>query len=443
MNFGLSFTNPWALLIWPPLAIYFVWLSRRTLADLSLFRRRLSLAMRLLVSALIVLAIAGTQLVRYNRDLAIMFVVDYSDSVAPDAKERAAKYIETSIKSRQAGDKWGVVVFGRDAVIELEPSVARSMEKIRSVVPTEFTDISAAIRLAIASLPDGMQKRLVVLSDGNENLGDAVTEARVAQNNEVAIDVVPLASPQRHEVLLEKLTLPNEAKIGEPLEIKAIARATQDADAQIKLFRDGKYLGTKNVRLSRGKNVLVFPQSVEEAGSATFEAQIEAERGMDTVAENNRGLGLCQRAGQAARAAGGNDSVQGKFLADALKARKVNVETRGPGGCPASASDAALRCHHSRQCAGMGLIEYSDASRCKATCAIWVRLGDDRRRKVLRAGRLSRHTGRRNAARHDGHPQHAVHPGGAVAMIMHSMEFANGNEWAKSICTQVTRQLGR
>jgi hypothetical protein len=33
-------------------------------------------------------------------------------------------------------------------------------------------------------------------------------------------------------------------------------------------------------------------------------------------------------------------------------------------------------------------------------------------------------------------------PGGAVAMIMHSMEFANGNEWAKSICTQVTRQLG-
>jgi hypothetical protein len=27
-------------------------------------------------------------------------------------------------------------------------------------------------------------------------------------------------------------------------------------------------------------------------------------------------------------------------------------------------------------------------------------------------------------------------------MIMHSMEFANGNEWAKSICSQVTRQLG-
>jgi uncharacterized membrane protein/Mg-chelatase subunit ChlD len=443
MNFGLSFTNPWALLIWPPLAIYFVWLSRRTLADLSLFRRRLSLAMRLLVSALIVLAIAGTQLVRYNRDLAIMFVVDYSDSVAPDAKERAAKYIETSIKSRQAGDKWGVVVFGRDAVIELEPSVARSMEKIRSVVPTEFTDISAAIRLAIASLPDGMQKRLVVLSDGNENLGDAVTEARVAQNNEVAIDVVPLASPQRHEVLLEKLTLPNEAKIGEPLEIKAIARATQDADAQIKLFRDGKYLGTKNVRLSRGKNVLVFPQSVEEAGSATFEAQIEAERGMDTVAENNRGLGFVNVQGKPRVLLVGNDSVQGKFLVDALRREKVNVETRGPGGLPSQ-----LRQMQPYDAIILDNVPAWDLSSTQMlSLQSYVRdLGCG---LVMIGGESSYGPGGYRATpveetlpvTMDIRNMQYI-PGGAVAMIMHSMEFANGNEWAKSICTQVTRQLG-
>jgi hypothetical protein len=33
-------------------------------------------------------------------------------------------------------------------------------------------------------------------------------------------------------------------------------------------------------------------------------------------------------------------------------------------------------------------------------------------------------------------------PGGAVSMIMHSMEFPQGNDWAKSVCSQVTRQLG-
>ncbi len=57
MNFGLSFTNPYALLLWPPLAFYFVWLARRSLADLSTFRRRLSVALRLVVLTLLVLAI--------------------------------------------------------------------------------------------------------------------------------------------------------------------------------------------------------------------------------------------------------------------------------------------------------------------------------------------------------------------------------------------------
>jgi hypothetical protein len=80
--------------------------------------------------------------------------------------------------------------------------------------------------------------------------------------------------------------------------------------------------------------VLVFPQSVEEAGSATFEAQIEAERGMDTVAENNRGLGFVNVQGKPRVLLVGNDSVQGKFLVDALRREKVNVETRGPGGLP-------------------------------------------------------------------------------------------------------------
>ena len=36
----------------------------------------------------------------------------------------------------------------------------------------------------------------------------------------------------------------------------------------------------------------------------------------------------------------------------------------------------------------------------------------------------------------------ALITGGAVSMVMHSMEFPQGNDWAKSVCSQVTRQLG-
>ena len=127
MNFGVSFTNPWALLIWPPLAYYFATLARRSLADLSALRRNLAVGIRLLVVTFLVLAIAGIQLVRYNRDLAVMFVVDYSDSVGPAAKAAAEKYIQDAIKNRKPNDKWGVVVFGREAFVDLAPGNAPSL----------------------------------------------------------------------------------------------------------------------------------------------------------------------------------------------------------------------------------------------------------------------------------------------------------------------------
>ena len=124
MNFGISFTNPWALLLWPPLAYYFVWLAGHSLADLSALRKRLAVGLRLVIVTLLVLALAGVQLVRYNRDLAVMFVVDYSDSVGPNAKAAAEKYIQAAIEKRKPNDKWGVVVFGREAFVDLAPGSA-------------------------------------------------------------------------------------------------------------------------------------------------------------------------------------------------------------------------------------------------------------------------------------------------------------------------------
>src|SRR5206468_778257 len=97
---------------------YFVWMARHSLADLTPLRRRVALTLRILITSLVVCAVAGLQLVHYNRDLAVMFVVDYSDSVGAPAKDAAAHYIDTAIKASRPNDKWGVVVFGREAYID-------------------------------------------------------------------------------------------------------------------------------------------------------------------------------------------------------------------------------------------------------------------------------------------------------------------------------------
>ena len=443
MNFGLSFTNPWALALFPPLVAFFAWTARRTLADLSTARRRLALALRVLVCGFLVLALAGTQLVRFNRDLAVMFVVDYSDSVGPEAKQHAADFINQAVKTRQAGDNWGVVVFGRDAFVQLAPGIAPTLGKIQTVPPGEFTDISGAMRLATASLPDGMRKRLVLLSDGNENLGDALGEAQAARNNEIAVDVVPLSSYAKHEVLIEKLTTPSEAKIGEPIEVRVLIRATSSTRGTVKLFRDGVFLGQKPVQMQRGKNVFTFPQTVQKAGAATFEALLETAKTDDTVAENNRGLSFVNVQGEPRVLVVGSDAQQTQFLSKALARERVNVETRGAGGLPLDLR--GLQAYDSVVLNDVPAWELS--SQQMLSLQSYVRdLGGG---LVMVGGEGSFGPG--------GYRQTPVEeslpvtmdikntqfiPGGAVALIMHSMEFPQGNDWAKAVCAQVTRQLG-
>ncbi len=444
MPFGLSFTNPLALLLLPPLALYFILLARRSMADLSPARRNLAVALRLLVLSALVFALAGLQLVRFNRDIATMFVLDYSDSIPPATKDAALDYIRKAVAKKRDNDQAGIVVFGRDAYIELAPGpVKDKISQIKTVTPGEFTDLSAAIRLGMASLPDGAQKRIVVLSDGNENLGNALDEALSAASSDVKIDVVPLTSPQRREVLLERLTLPSEAKIGEPVEIKVVARATQSTDGVIKLFRDGKLLGNREVRINAGKAVFSFPQTVEEAGAATFEARLETLKGQDTNAENNRALGFLNVQGKPRVLLVSNEPDQTKFLTSALAKEKVNVELRGPGGLPPD-----LRGMQPYDAIVLDNVPAWDLSaRQMLSLQSYVRdLGCG---LVMVGGENSYGPGGyRSTPVEEALPvtmdikQMQYIPGGAVAMIMHSMEFPQGNEWAKSVCSQVTRQLG-
>ena len=142
----------------------------------------------------------------------MLFLVDRSLSVpeehdkdvdpkSPQAKvdlrwERIKRFINESVEKRGAGhdrDRAGVIVFGRRPRLELPPSAVPrfNLREITSQVDPNYTDIAAALKLALASFPEGTGKRIVLISDGNENLGNAEEQARIARQNGVQIDVVP------------------------------------------------------------------------------------------------------------------------------------------------------------------------------------------------------------------------------------------------------------
>jgi Ca-activated chloride channel homolog len=177
----LEFTNPLALALLAliPVALYF---ARHSLANLSGLRGRASLATRVIILTLVVLALAGLRIRTTSRDLALIFLVDVSASVAQDARAQVIDFINSEVERAGPRDYLCIVAFGRDPSVELAPTRKEALagwrlQEISSNPPRDYTDIAAALRLASALVPEDAVGRILLVSDGNENLESATEEA--------------------------------------------------------------------------------------------------------------------------------------------------------------------------------------------------------------------------------------------------------------------------
>lgn len=332
MMLGIQVTQPWSLL-WLAGAAPLVLLSRRSLAGLEPRRAALALALRLAVYALLVGALAGTQVVRPVKGTGVIFLLDRSESVAEADRDRAVRFVNQATATMGPDDLAGVVVFGRGALVEQAPRARLELAAVESGLDGSFTDISAALRLAIATLPTDRRPRLVLLSDGNENLGDALGEARTARGGGVPIDVVALRRAPAREVVAERLLVPGEARAGDTVEPRLVVRSDAAGEATVGLLRDNQPVGRRTVTLTPGKNVVAFePLAIDEGGFHAFTATVESE--LDGDERNNRALGFTYVAGRHKVLYVERDADQAHYLANALRRAGLEVVATGPEGLP-------------------------------------------------------------------------------------------------------------
>ena len=169
----LQFTHPIYLLLLLPALAWVLWFAFKSDVQVGAWRKWMALIVRTIVVIAIVLAIAGLQWLLPVEGMNVFFVLDRSDSVPAEQQEGAKNYINATSKLKKNSDKVGVIVFGTDASIETTPNSAVDLQKIQAVVGTDRSDLAAAVRLGTAAFPENGQKRLVLLTDGNENIGDA------------------------------------------------------------------------------------------------------------------------------------------------------------------------------------------------------------------------------------------------------------------------------
>jgi uncharacterized membrane protein len=283
---GVRFETPaWLLLLVPALLVTFVphLAARRRIGTA---RRRVALAVRTFLLAGLVFALAGFQLVLPVDRLATVFVVDLSDSVGNEGRENALAFLRESLELMPDGDAAGVVAFGADALVERLPEELRTIDRLRSTPVTGATDIGDALRLAAALFPDEMQKRIVLISDGNDTTGRGQQEAALAAARNVQVETRALGLDARDEVLVERLQTPSTARLGETVEAVASIVSSVAQPATVRLYADGRLVATEALKLAEGSNRVVFEVRPDEAGFHTFRVVVEAAR--DTFSQNDR-----------------------------------------------------------------------------------------------------------------------------------------------------------
>jgi uncharacterized membrane protein len=321
------------------------------------------------------------------------------------------------------------------------PNAAIDLEKVEAVVDTQRSDLASAIRLATAAFAETGQKRMVLMSDGNENLGDAMAAVAGARSQGATIDVVPLGVTRGNDVSVQKVQVPAKLKKGQPFEAKIFVQADQAQTATVRLYRNEQFLGEQKVHLDAGKNLFSFPQTLPDQGFFNYDVRVDAVG--DSLPQNNRAAAFASVKGDPRVLLISGEPDQDESLAAALRSARLEVKVVGLGGLPNSLAemDSYDSIFISNLSAGdlgrdtMALLE----SAVRDFGVGLVCVGGE---NTYAAG------GYRNTPLETTLPvsmeldSKKILPPGAVVLVMHGMEFANGNQVARDCALGVLGALG-
>ena len=338
---SVAIGRPGWLVLLPILGFLVYYWSRKSLSGLGRWRRRLAISARFAVLSLIVLALAEPQIVWRNDRLTTLYMVDLSQSVPRDKIEPMLNFVrQSTLEHRQAEDLAGMVVFSKNARVEVPPAPSEiRFLGVESSLDTDNTDLAGALKLAMGSFPEDSARRIVLISDGNQNRGNAFEQALQAKAQGIQIDVLPVNYnyDNQQEVLVEKVSLPSDVKVGETVNLNVVLRATAPAKGQLQVFQSdskgGRTPATGNeqpipVDLPRGVSVFTLKQVITEASFYRFVAEFIPDRNTaDSRAVNNIAEGFTHARGAAKVLLIESKRGEHASLIKALREKKIEVDT--------------------------------------------------------------------------------------------------------------------
>lgn len=333
----------------------------------SPLRRWVGVAVRLVLLLVIGALLAGVSAQKQTDRVAVIGLVDVSASVSRLARlqtgaggvqqspeEAVRAFLLGASAGRRPDDAMGVVAFAGVPMVAAPPQRADVSDRPWDAVVPESTDIAAAIRTARGLIPADATGRVVLFTDGNQTLGDAVraaeeaaADARTRGVPPLAIDVVPLSFRLEQEVAIDSVDAPPSAGAESSVSVRVVLSATSPASGTLRLLVEGAEtdingdaagLG-RRVELREGLNAEVLQVRLPPGRVHRFRAVFEPDEGDDSVIENNSGEAFTISPGRGTvvivdGVGGGDESGAGATLLRALRDGGLDASMVGPDAVP-------------------------------------------------------------------------------------------------------------
>jgi hypothetical protein len=302
-------------------------------------QRQAALVVRLALVLAIVLALAGPELAHSASSQTFLVAADRSASTA-QAQYQEIPAVQSLASALPAKDLLGVVSFGQVALVEDPPAHSVPFQGFATSPGANFTDIESALRLAGSMAPTGTRRHLLVMTDGRENVGDAVGEARVLRSEGVRVDVLPLRVPIGPDVRVDSVQVPSTVPPGSKAQATAVLVSNETTTARLVWALDNSQVVLDTVvRVKPGVTdvrVLLPP-----ARPGFHQVNIEISPARDTVPGNDVGEALFQVLGAQQVLVVEGTAGAGSNVAGALRAAGIDTTVVTPSQVPVTVPGVA------------------------------------------------------------------------------------------------------
>ncbi len=273
---SVTLSQYWPLLLL--LALPPVWWMR-THTGVGLSPRHLlaTTIVRTVVIVLLTLALAQPVWNRAGNWISVVYVLDVSSSIDPDFVESAIDWIAASSAAGNPAHA-GYVAFGGSALSVESAAAIRSVPVsaggANRSIDRSATNLETAIAQALRTFDPRYLKRLVLITDGNENSGDIMKILGRAQEAGVRIFAMPATVRGPGDSWIETIDLPEGIREQEPILVTVQVFSRVATTATVELFGDDVELDTKEVDLQPGLNPIEFEVRLTGEGSVTISGRL-------------------------------------------------------------------------------------------------------------------------------------------------------------------------